>query len=71
MTKTKKVGSAGRFGSRYGRTIRSKIQQIESKQRKLQECPYCKKIKAKRQSAGIYKCKKCDSVFTGRAYTVR
>lgn len=71
MGKTKKVGSTGRFGSRYGRTIRERVKKIELKQRKLQICPYCRAIKAKRISTGIYFCKKCKSKFTGRAYSIK
>lgn len=67
---TKKIGTAGRFGARYGKTIREKIAKIEAKQRKKQTCPYCRKPTAKRISMGIFSCKKCKSKFTGRAYTV-
>ncbi|MFH1592409.1 MAG: 50S ribosomal protein L37ae [Candidatus Woesearchaeota archaeon] len=66
----KKTGSAGRFGVRYGKTIRTKILQVEKKQRKKQVCPYCKKPKVKRLAMGIFKCGKCDSKFTGKAYYV-
>ena len=66
----KKTGSAGRFGVRYGKTIRGKVAKIEEKQRKKQVCPYCKKQAVKRISMGIFKCKKCEIKFTGKAYTV-
>lgn len=68
--KTKKVGSTGRFGARYGKTIRQRILAVEKRQRKKQICPYCKKPTAKRVGLGIFLCKKCDSKFTGRAYEV-
>ncbi len=68
---TKKIGSAGRFGSRYGKTIREKVSNIEKKQRKKQICPYCKKPAAKRLSMGIFICKKCKAKFTGGAYSVQ
>ncbi len=67
---TRKVGSAGRFGVRYGKTIRQRIIDVEKKQRKLQKCPYCHRLKVKRVSLGIWECKKCDSKFTNRAYFV-
>jgi len=66
----KKTGSAGRFGVRYGKTIRTKINQVEKIQRKKQVCPYCKKPRAKRIAMGIFECAKCASKFTGRAYYV-
>jgi len=68
---TKKVGSAGRFGSRYGSKIRQKILAVERIQKKKQKCPYCLKFSVKRLAKGIFECKKCSSKFTGRAYVVR
>ena len=62
--------STKRFGARYGRTIKEKYAKIETEQRKLHKCPYCSKIKVKRESAGIWHCKKCNSTFTGKAYTL-
>lgn len=69
MGKTKKVGSAGRFGVRYGRTIRVRVSAIESKQKSLQKCPFCYAMKVKRLGSGIWQCKKCDIKFIGKAYT--
>jgi len=71
MTKTKKVGSTGRFGARYGRTIKQRVLTIEKKQKAPQKCPYCHKPTAKRISFGIYLCKKCNSKFTGKAYSIK
>jgi len=67
---TKKVKSAGRFGTRYGLKMRKRIIAVESKQKLKQKCPYCSRYKAKRISPGIYVCKKCNSKFSGKAYTV-
>lgn len=66
----KKTRSAGRFGSRYGLTIRQKVANIESKQRKKQKCPYCQRLTIKRIATGIYSCKKCNNKFTGKAYEI-
>ncbi len=66
---TKKVGSAGRFGVRYGRKIRQKVADVEKKQKIWHKCPYCNKFKVKREAIGIWKCRTCGSRFTGRAYT--
>ena len=41
MPKTKKVKAAGRFGARYGRRVRTKIAEIETTQRKKQDCIFC------------------------------
>jgi len=68
MGRTRKVGTAGRFGSRYGRGIRKRLIKVESKQKALKTCPQCRFKKVKRQAAGLYKCGKCGAEFTGGAY---
>ena len=67
---TRKVGTSGRFGVRYGRKVRKKVADIEKKQKATYPCPYCNFVRVKRVAAGIWACKKCGSKFTGRAYEV-
>jgi|TARA_Y100000034_G_scaffold90756_1_gene109366 large subunit ribosomal protein L37Ae len=69
-SKLKKIKSAGRFGARYGKKIRSKLVKVEEKQRKKQKCPFCKKLGVKRVSKGIWQCnrKKCNKKFASNAY---
>jgi large subunit ribosomal protein L37Ae len=67
-SKTKKSKSAGRFGARYGRYVRTKLIEVESKQRKKQNCPYCKKPGVKRISKGIWHCMKCGKKFASNTY---
>ena len=67
-TKLKKTKSAGRFGARYGRSIKSKLVKVEEKQRKKQKCPYCQKLGVKRLSSGIWKCPKCNKKFASDTY---
>jgi len=69
MAHTKKVGSAGRFGARYGRRIRTKVTAIEKEQKANHKCPSCSKLKVKRTAKGIYTCRSCNYVFAGKAYT--
>jgi len=69
MAKKTTFGSTKRYGSRYGHTLRNKLGKIEANQKKKHECPYCAKPKVKFVSVGIWHCKKCDSKFTGKAYT--
>ena len=66
----KKVGSTGRYVARYGKRIRSKVLAVETLQRKKQKCPYCNRLTAKRQSIGIWECRKCENKFTSKAYVV-
>ncbi|HDI46239.1 MAG TPA: 50S ribosomal protein L37ae, partial [Candidatus Methanomethylia archaeon] len=42
MGRTKTVGPAGRFGPRYGSTIRKKVKMIEVKMRAPVRCPRCR-----------------------------
>ena len=70
MTKTKKVGSTGRFGSRYGRRVKIMLKKVESKQKKMYICPSCKRKSVIRLSAGIWKCQKCNVKFAGGSYSL-
>jgi len=69
MVRTKKVGSTGRFGPRYGRRVKVVLKKIEKKQKDLYICPTCKRKSLKRSSVGIWICKKCKAKFAGGAYT--
>ncbi|MFH1399917.1 MAG: 50S ribosomal protein L37ae [Nanoarchaeota archaeon] len=65
-----KTGSAKRFGTRYGRSLRERVGKIEAIQRRKQLCPSCQYTKVKRVASGIWECRKCGAKFTGRAYSV-
>ena len=67
MPKTKKVKAAGRFGCRYGQRVRRKIADVESNQRKKQDCIFCPGT-AKRLSKGIWECNKCKKKFASHTY---
>ena len=68
MGRTKKIGSAGRFGSRYGKKVRSMVSRIEAVQKKRQICPKCNLLYVKRVAKGIWLCSKCGNKFAGQAY---
>ena len=68
MGNTRKVGSTGRFGSRYGVGIRKKLLKVETLQIQKQKCPQCGAPALKRKSKGIFKCRKCSHEFVGGAY---
>lgn len=67
-SKSKKTKAAGRFGARYGRSVRNKLASVEQKQRIKQKCPYCGKSGVKRLSKGIWKCSKCEKKFASDVY---
>ena len=69
--KTKKVGSTGRFGARYGRKNRQRVLEVERKLKAFHKCPYCTKKRVKRIALGIWQCRACLSKLTGNAYTLR
>ena len=67
--RTKKVGSVGRFGPRYGVKIRRRILEVERLQRVRHTCPRCKAVAVRRKSSGVWRCRRCGLTFAGGAYT--
>ncbi|MEM4696167.1 MAG: 50S ribosomal protein L37ae, partial [Desulfurococcaceae archaeon] len=41
MGRTKVVGIAGRYGARYGATLRRKVKEILEKRYARHKCPFC------------------------------
>ena len=68
MAKKKKIGSAGRFGARYGLRQRKRILAVEDSQKKKHKCPFCRKNAVKRLAMGIWYCTACRKKFAGKAY---
>ena len=68
MGRTKKVGTTGRFGPRYGRRAKVLLAKIEKQQKQKHQCPVCKKMKLKRVAAGIWECRGCHAKMAGGAY---
>jgi large subunit ribosomal protein L37Ae len=64
----KKIGSVGRYGTRYGTKTKKIIAKMEKKQKERKTCPYCERKTLKRVSTGIWYCKKCKTKFAGAAY---
>ena len=64
----KKIGSAGRFGARYGIRARKRVAGIETTQRMRHRCPQCNHVAVKRVASGIWQCRHCDLKFAGGAY---
>ena len=66
--KTKKVGSTGRFGARYGAKLRRRVLDIERRRAEPQRCPSCATRALTREAVGLWSCKKCGLSFAGGAY---
>jgi large subunit ribosomal protein L37Ae len=66
--KTKKVGSTGRFGARYGAKLRRRVLDIERRRADPQRCPSCATRALTRKAVGLWNCKKCGLSFAGGAY---
>lgn len=70
--RTKVVGIAGRFGPRYGATLRKKWKEIMEKRYAPHLCPFCSaKGTVYRISTGIWACRKCGAKWAGGAYVPR
>ncbi|KAA0038517.1 60S ribosomal protein L37a-like [Cucumis melo var. makuwa] len=64
MTKrTKKAGIVGKYGTRYGASLRKQIKKMEVSQHS--------KYFFKRKAVGIWGCKDCGKVKAGGAYTLK
>ncbi len=66
--KTKKVGSAGRLGARYGVRIRKRIADVEMVSKGKHECPKCKAVALGRTSSGIWVCRHCGAKIASSSY---
>lgn len=56
------------LGSRYGRKVRHTYMHILEQQKSDYECPKCFRKTIKRESKGVWHCKKCDHKFAGGAF---
>jgi len=69
MGRTKKVGPTRGLGVRYGATVRKRYSKIFTQLKRPHPCPQCGFPRVKRESVGVWKCRKCGLTFTGGAYT--
>jgi len=67
--RTKKVGSTRGLEARYGATVRKRYIEVVTGLKKAHKCPKCGSASVRRQSVGVWACKKCGAVFSGGAYT--
>jgi large subunit ribosomal protein L37Ae len=69
LGKMKKVGPTRGLGPRYGATVRKRYVKVITELKKEHKCPQCGFARVRRESVGVWKCKKCGFTFTGGAYT--
>jgi large subunit ribosomal protein L37Ae len=67
--RTKKVGMTRGLGARYGATVRKRYTKVLSEMKKDHKCPQCGSESIRRESVGVWNCRKCGLTFTGGAYT--
>ncbi|KAJ3952371.1 60S ribosomal protein L43 [Colletotrichum tropicale] len=68
--RTKKVGVTGKYGTRYGASLRKQVKKMEISQHAKYTCTFCGKPTVKRHSTGIWNCHACRKTVAGGAYTV-
>ena len=66
--RTQKVGIAGKYGTRYGASLRKLVKKIEVAQHAKYDCVFCGRTSVKRKATGIWNCSGCGKIQTGGAY---
>lgn len=67
--RTKSVGIVGRYGPRYGSTLRKRVKKVLERRYAPHKCPVCGTVgRVYRISTGIWACKKCGAKWAGGAY---
>ncbi|KAI9261259.1 60S ribosomal protein L37a [Helicostylum pulchrum] len=64
------LGITGKYGTRYGASLRKTVKKMEITQHSKYTCTFCGKDAVKRTAVGIWKCKGCKKTMAGGAYTV-
>ncbi|GMI29826.1 hypothetical protein TeGR_g14735 [Tetraparma gracilis] len=68
--RTKKVGVVGKYGTRYGATLRKLVKKMETTQHAKFDCTFCGKKRIKRTVTGIWHCSSCKKTIAGGAYVL-
>lgn len=69
--RTKKVGSTGWMGPRYGIRLRRRVQDIDRVMRADYQCPKCSTVSVHRVSSGLFRCRRCERTFASDSYAFR
>ncbi|KAJ2768075.1 60S ribosomal protein L43, partial [Coemansia nantahalensis] len=68
--RTRKVGITGKYGTRYGASLRKVAKKLEIAQHSRYQCTFCGKNSVRRQAVGIWNCSSCRRVLAGGAWSV-
>ena len=60
----------GKYGTRYGSSLRKQVKKMEISQHSKYVCMFCGKNAVRRSAAGIWKCNGCKKVYAGGAYSL-
>ncbi len=66
----KRTGITGKYGTRYGASLRKVIKKQEVSQHSKYFCDFCGKYAVKRRAVGIWECSSCHKVKAGGAYAL-
>ncbi len=69
--RTRKVGVVGKYGTRYGASLRKLIKKMEISQHATYTCQFCGKDTMKRKVVGIWSCRSCNKTISGGAWDPR
>ena len=60
----------GKYGTRYGASLRKIIKKVEITQHAKYTCAFCGKDSVKRSVVGIWTCRACKKQVAGGAYSL-
>ena len=66
--RTQKAGATGRFGARYGVSVRRNAGMAMKKKNAKYTCPVCQYRTVTRKSVGNWSCSTCGHTFAGGAW---
>ena len=66
--RTKKVGSTGWMGARYGIRIRRRVIDIDQARSRASACPRCSTVTLRRVASGVFECRRCGTRYASNAY---
>ena len=66
----RRAGIVGKYGTRYGASLRKVVKKQEVSQHSKFFCDFCGKYGMKRSAVGIWSCKGCNKTKAGGAYSL-